>query len=171
MPTRHFFARCLFVFFTAFCAVAANAAEPIATVSLQAKLFNAKSGTFSTDILAAGAAELFNVVARDDPSSASFVIVSVALADSKLVPSDSRVRLVAREPVARSATSGKSAPARTLLDQTAKLGAISKGGVTHLGFWLPDTGCRPVQLKATLTVARQPIIISADSVIPFVCGE
>ena len=171
MPTIRLFSRYFSALLIALATHVALAAEPVANITLQAKLFNGKSGTFSTDVLASGAAELVNVVARDDPSNATFVIVAVTLADGKVVLSDSRVRLVAHELGTRIAGTRKPSPSRTLLDKTVQLGSVSKGGVTHLGFWLPDTGCRPVQLKATLTVARQPISISAESLIPFACGE
>ncbi len=146
-------------------AASAINADPIAKISLQAKLFNAKSGTLSADVLAPGAPELFNVVARDDPSTSSLVLVAVALADGKVLPSDARVRLVARERASRGAR------ARTVVDKTIPLGAVSQGGTTHMVFWLPDVGCRAVDLKATLTVARQRISLAANSVIPFACNE
>ncbi len=171
MPTIRLLSRYFFALLIAVTAHAALAAYPVAKIALQAKLFNGTSGTFSTDVLLPGAAELVNVVARDDPSNSTFVIVAVTLADGKVVPSDSRVRLVARELATRTVGTRKPSPARTVIDKTVQLGSVTKGGVTHLGFWLSDTGCRPVQLKATLTVARQPISISTDALIPFVCAE
>lgn len=152
------------------CAGPATAAATDATakLSIQARLFQAKSGTLSADVLAPGAPDLVNVVARDDPSTSTLVLVAVALADGSALPSDSRVRLVARERVSRSAGDPHT---RTVLDKAVTLGTVSKGGMTHIPFWLPDVGCRSVDLKATLSVARQPVSLSASAVIPFVCSE
>ncbi|MBK9440981.1 MAG: hypothetical protein IPN53_06520 [Comamonadaceae bacterium] len=143
---------------------AAALAAP-ARLSLQAKLFFSKSASLSADVLAPGGPELLNVVALDDPSTATLVLVAVALPRGLSLPSDSRVRLVALE-----SAKGR-APAKRLLDSTIPLGVVGTGGITHLGFWLPATGCRQVQLRATLTVARQAGAQSAQSLIPFACGE
>ncbi len=134
-------------------------------LSLQAKLFFSKSASFSPDVLTPGGPELVNVVARDDPSSATLVVVAVSLPRGLSLPADSRVRLVAL-----AAGKGRM-PAKRLVDSTVPLGVVSTGGVTHIGFWLPATGCQPVQLRATLTVARQGGTVLAQSLIPFACGE
>lgn len=155
----------LVVAFAALTQTSLAAADAVATLSIQAKLFQSKSGTFTADVLAAGAPELVNVVARDDPSTSSLVVVAVALADGKVLPADSSVRLVARE---RASHGGR---ARTVVDKTVPLGSVSKGGTAHLGFWLSDVGCRAVELKVTMTVARQPVSLSAASIIPFICNE
>ena len=136
-------------------------------LSLQAKLFFSKSASFSADVLAPNGPELVNVVARDDPSGATLVLVAVALPGGLSLPADSHVRLVAL-----AAGKGRT-PATRLLDSTVRLGVVGTGGTTHLGFWLPATGCRPVQLRATLTAARQSGAgsVSIQSLIPFACGE
>lgn len=145
-------------------------APPAATLSLQARLFQARSGSLSADVLAPNAPELVNVVARDDPATSGVVTVAIRLADGQVLPSDSRVRLVAREAAAKSPPRR----GRLLLDKTVKLGAVSKGGNTHIAFWLSDIGCRAVELTATLGVvpaARLPTIAPVKSTIPFVCSE
>jgi hypothetical protein len=134
-------------------------------LSMQAKLFFSASASFSPDVLAPAGPDLVNVVARDDPSGSTLVVVVVALPRGLSLPADSRVRLVAL-------ASGKGrTPAKRLVDSTVPLGVVGTGGVTHIGFWVPGTGCQPVQLRATLTVARQGGAVSAQSLVPFTCGE
>ena len=141
------------------------AASPDATLTVQAKLFQHDSGTFSKDVLLPGGPPLGNVVAGEGASTSTFVTVLVALAPSVVLPSDSRVRLLVR------AGKYRGLAATVLLDRTEPLGAVDRGGRIHIGFWLPKTGCRPLQLNATLTVARQPITLSTKAEIPFTCGE
>ena len=141
------------------------AATPEATLTLQAKLFQHKTGNFSNDVLVADGPPLGNVVTGDNASNATFVTVLVALAPGVVLPSDSRVRLQAR------AAKIRGAAASVLLDRTEALGSVDRGGRTHIGFWLAKTGCRPIQLTATLSVARQPITITTRSDLAFSCGE
>ena len=141
------------------------AADDAAKLTLQAKLFYSTSGSFSTDLLTTGGPELGNVVIRDDPSTSSLVIIAVTLADAQELPFNSRVRLVAREPASKRARS------RLVLDRVVTLAGGRKGGVTHVGFWLPDIGCRPVELQATLSAAQLPKSIVTKATLPFVCNE
>ena len=103
--------------------------------------------------------------AGDDASTSAFVTVLVALAPGVVLPSDSRVRLQVR------AAQYRDLAAITLLDRTEALGSVDRGGNTHIGFWLAKTGCRPLALKATLSVARQPITHATQSELAFRCGE
>ena len=135
------------------------------TLSLQAKLFQHVSGTFSKDVLLPDGPALGNVVAGDDASTSTFVTVLVALAPGVVLPSDSRVRLQVR------AAKNRGLAASVLLDRTEALGSVDRCGRMHIGFWLPKTGCRPLALKATLSVARQPITRSTQSELAFRCGE
>jgi hypothetical protein len=141
----------------------ALAAETVATLDIQAKLYRHKLGNFSSDVLAAGGPELGNVVAGDEASNATLVLVVVELAEKKAISSRSSVRLVARESQARGA--------RVLLDRSQQLGTVDRGGRTHIAFWLPGTGCRPIALSATLTVNGEPAKISKNAELPFVCNE
>lgn len=141
------------------------AADDAAKLSVQAKLFYSKSGSFSADMLAPGGPELGNVVIRDDPSTSSLVIVAITLNDAQELPFNSRVRLIAREPASKRARS------RVVLDRVVTLAGGRKGGVTHVGFWLPDIGCRPVELQATLSAAQLPKAIATKATLPFVCNE
>lgn len=141
------------------------AAEPAVRLELQARLFHSTSATFSNDVLAGEAPALFNVVARDDPSTASLVTVAVRLGPGVALRSDAMLRLTARNVAAGGAA------ARTLVDRALPVGAVASGGVTHVGFWLQGTGCRPVQLQATLAIPGQSPPLKAAATIPFACGE
>lgn len=141
------------------------AASPDATLTIQAKLFQHDSGTFSKDVLLPGGPPLGNVVAGEGASNSTFVTVLVALPQGVVLPSDSRVRLVVR------AGKYRTLATTVLLDRTEPLGAVARGGRIHIGFWLPKTGCRPLQLNASLSVARQAITLSKTAEIPFTCGE
>ncbi len=149
----------------AFAAGPSVAAEPAVRLELQARLFHSASATFSNDVLAGDAPALVNVVARDDPSTASLVTVAVRLAPGVSLRSDAMLRLTARSAAARGTA------ARTLIDRALPVGAVASGGVTHVGFWLQGTGCRPVQLQATLAIPGQSPPLKAVASIPFACGE
>jgi hypothetical protein len=141
------------------------AAEPAVRLELQARLFHSTSATFSNDVLAGDAPALINTVARDDPSTASLVTVAVRLAPDMALRSDAMLRFTARS----AAASGTAA--HTFVDRTLPVGAVASGGVTHVGFWLQGTGCRPVQLQATLAIPGQSPPLRAAATIPFACGE
>jgi len=143
----------------------AFAAEPAVRLTLQARLFHSTSATFSNDVLAGDAPALFNIVARDDPSTASLVTVAVTLAPGVALRSDAMLRLTARSAVARGGG------VRVLVDRTLPVGAVASGGVTHVGFWLQGTGCQPVQLEATLAIPGQATPLKAAATIPFACSE
>ncbi len=133
-------------------------------LTLQAKLFHSRSGNFSGDVLQAGGPPLVNIVAAADPSTASLVTVALTLPARAVLRSDARVRLLAREQLANGNV-------RTLADRTLSVGAVARGSVAHFGFWLQGTGCRPVQLKATLMLPGQTATPGTTATLPFACGE
>lgn len=145
-------------------ATAAPVPEPVLRLGIEARLFYSASGKFSADVLARGGPELFNVVAGKDASTASLVTVIVSLANDVGLPSDARLRLTARE-------RPRGGGGRILTDRSVAVGAVDQGGVMHLGFWLQGTGCRPVQLLASLTVPRRAGPVTATATIPFACAE
>lgn len=136
-----------------------------AQLQLQARLFHSASGGFSADVLAPGGPDLVNVVASDDPSSATLVVVVVTLASGTLLPADTPVRLVVRDQPARGGGQ------RLVLDRRQPLGLQPRGGTVHLAFWLQGTGCRPLQLQARMAVAGDAVPLSASAALPFACGE
>jgi hypothetical protein len=147
--------------------VTAQAEDQSASVhlDLEARLFHKGSGTFSDDVLKPGGPDLVNVVAGKDPSTSTLVTAVVSSPADVVLPSTARVRLTAVE---RTERRGRT---RTLLDRTVAVGSVAKGGVTHLGFWLDGTGCRPIELRASITVPGRAGPISATTSIPFACGE
>lgn len=128
-------------------------------------LFYAGSGTLSPDILVSGGPELGNVVAGDNPSTSTLVIADISLAPDQVLSSDSRVEIVAQKST-NSYTHG-----RVLLEKSVALGAVARGGKTHIGFWLEDTGCAPVELRATLRGNERLPLASTTATISFTCNE
>jgi len=133
-------------------------------VQLQARLFYSATGTFSRDVLAPGGPELVNVIASEDPSSATLVVVAVKLAPGKVIRSDTPLRLTVRE----QAPHGRAQ--RVMLDRSLSIGALPRGGTAHMAFLVQGTGCRPLSLQAKLAVSgAAPLSMTAQ--VPFACGE
>ena len=137
-------------------------AEPI-QLQLQARLFHGDSGTFSADVLTIGGPELVNVIVSADPSVATLVLIVVHLAPNTVLPSDARVRLIAREKLGKGE--------RLLQDSSLPVGPVARGGRQYVGFWLQGTGCRELRLEARLTVPGQATPMRASATLPFVCQE
>lgn len=154
---------------TGACALAAapapGAPGPAVQLQLQARLFHSGSGSFSADVLAPGGPELVNVVASQDPSTATLVVVAVKLAPDTVLRSETPLRLTVREQVPRGGAQ------RVMLDRSLGVGALARGGTAHLAFWLQGTGCRPLHLQARLADAGSGAAASATATVPFACGE
>ncbi len=120
-----------------------------------------------------GPIALNNVITGDNASTSTLVKVKLALADVKRLPQQVTVRLVATERGKRGA--------RVVLDQSSRVGPFSADGVSYVGFWLANTGCASISLRATVTVAKQTAAhaqaarsapsAAMTSVIPFSCNE
>ncbi|HET7795656.1 MAG TPA: hypothetical protein VFL64_19880 [Rhizobacter sp.] len=149
------------------CAVTPEPGAPRAAVELQlqARLFHSASGSFSADVLAPGAPELFNVVASQDPSTATLVLVAVKLAPDTVLRSDTPLRLTVRE----LAPQGQGQ--RLMLDRSQRVGALPRGGTAHLAFWLQGTGCRALRLQVKMAIAGQAAPLAATATVPFACSE
>lgn len=137
---------------------------------IQAKAFNSKTGTFSEDLLAAGAPELGNMPSGEMASVSTFVIVKVEFGKGSPIPQNAKIRLVATEnnslPFAeKKAKQGK----RIILDTSNKLGPVDQNGATYVGFWLHTTDCRTIALSATLTGLAKTSTMS--EILPFTCYE
>ena len=144
---------------------AADNSGSLPRLALEARLYYSGSGTLSADALKPGGPELVNVVAGQDPSNASLLTVVISLPDDSVLRSPTRLRVVARErPEAHQR-------ARTLADSTVTVPPVAKAGVTHVGFWLEGTGCRAIEVKATLTEAGRRAPVTASTSIPFSCAE
>jgi hypothetical protein len=160
VPARRFAAALLML---ATLAAAADAPTFPQVAKVSAFLLNSRTGQLSGDVI--GRDDLGNVPAGPLASVSTLVVVRIAFGpDGALPPPAARLRLVATVPGPRG---GKGA--RVLLDQAARLGPVAQDGTTHVGFWLPDTGCRPVTLRATLTGAARPAAARAE--LGFACYE
>lgn len=150
--------------------ITAFADQSVSLTGFQVLLFNSKTGLFSEDILKKGGPELGNVPIGEFASISTLVIVKVKIAKDAPIPQDLRVRLVAIEsgslPFAAKSTKR---PDRVILDQKARLGPVNEQGLSHVGFWLADTGCRSITLKASLIGI--PVSQSISEVLPFTCYE
>jgi len=157
--------------FTAWLTICGYAQAPSALKldRLQAFLFNTKTGEFSADILHAPRPELGNVPVGPLASNATFVSVKVFVGDAPR-PKTLRIRLTATEAgTAKFAEKQAAQKSRVLLDRSAPLGTVNAEGFTYAGFWISDTGCREIHLKAQIT-GGTPIPPISD-VLPFTCYE
>jgi hypothetical protein len=134
-------------------------------LQLQARLFHSATGSFSADVLAPGGPELVNVVASQDPSTATLVVVAVTLAPGAVLSSDTLLRLTVREQAPHGGGS------RVMLDRNQRVGALPRGGTAHLAFWLQGTGCRPLRLQVRMVPTVSAAPLSAAATVPFACGE
>lgn len=136
----------------------------------QAFLFNSQTGALSGDMLAKGAPEMGNVPSGEFASVATLVVVKIEFGKEAAIPEKAQVRLVATEsgsmPFAVNRTNTGD---RVILNKTSGLGPISPEGATYVGFWLADTGCRTISLKASLIGVKDAA--SLTGVLPFACYE
>ncbi len=147
------------------------ASQPAARLAgFQAYLFNSKTGQLSQDMLAKGAPELGNVPIGEFASVATLVVVRVELGAQAPVPQKAQIHLVALESGSMpfAAKDGKTHD-RTILDRTSNLGPVNDKGASYVGFWLDNTGCHTITLKAFLVGVRD--VAPLTGVLPFTCYE
>ena len=100
----------------------------------------------------------------------ALVVVRVALGAEAPVPDKMQIRLTAAE-TGSTPFAGKDGKARErmLLDKTSTLGPVNENGTSYIGFWLDNTGCRTITLRASIvgTADAPPI----TRVLPFTCYE
>ena len=130
---------------------------------IRAQLFYDDRGTFSRNILSEPGSphfNLFNVIigggSAEGGSHSTLVVVEVTGEPGAFE-------------VGRSVELTATVGGRVTLRQAVDLGPLSDRGRRFIGFWLYDTGCRPVSLSARVLGQRQPSTIRAE--IPFICGE
>jgi len=132
--------------------------------AIHAHLFRNKSGTWSEDVLDPKYGGSWNTIAGPNSANATLVVVEVSgpprgTYTGYFGPETKyMVRLVARE--------GEN---RLLLDQTQVIPVLDDRGRVLLAFLLHQSGCRPVQLAASIVGKRaaKPVIQSLN----FACGE
>ena len=135
---------------------------------LHAYLFYNKTGQLSKDILAKDGPALGNTVTD---STSTFVVVEVKPQNGQSMPSNTQIRLMATEggnSAMVSDTKRPPHPNKIILDKVSRIGPSSDTGVTHVGFWLADTGCASVTLKASIVGAKTA---PQTAVLGFACYE
>lgn len=142
MMRRSKFATLLVAITTATAPMTAKAAETARIAGFQAFLFNSGTGAFSPDVIKNQIA-LGNIVASEYDSVSTFVVVDIDSGSDAPLPDTARLRLTATEAGEKGA--------HVVLDSTQQPKTTGNPGVTHIGFWLADTGCAVVALRATLT--------------------
>ena len=150
--------------------ITAYADQAVSLTGFQALLFNSKTGVFSDDMLIKSGSELGNAPIGELASVSTLIIVKVKFAKHAPISQSLRVRLIAIETGSMPfASKSKKWRDRVILDQKAILGSVNDEGFTHVGFWLANTGCRSITLKASLIGISTPQSISG--VLPFACYE
>jgi hypothetical protein len=105
-----------------------------------AYLLNSHTGQLSGDMIGHDE-KLGNVPAGPFSSVSTLVVVHVALDPKGMMRGQVRLAVTAHR---------RGAARRVLLDRVSRLGPVAEDGMTHVGFWLDDTGCESLTLKATL---------------------
>jgi hypothetical protein len=147
--------------------LAAQTAPQVA--GFQAYLFNSKTGQMSKDVLTKGAPQLGNVPIGGFASVSTLVVVRVEFGAQASVPEKMQIRLVALESGSKPfAPKDGKARDRTILDKTVSLGPVNDKGASYVGFWLENTGCHTITLKATVAGGGSAPLTAT---LPFTCYE
>lgn len=154
-----------------FCSVCITQAQvPAKITEIQARAFESRTGTFSANLLGAGAPELGNMPTGRNASVSTFVIVKVEFGKDSPIPTTAKLRLVATESGSASFSSNpKKQSKKVILDSTSPIGPADADGTTYVGFWLKRTDCRTIFLSATLIGTAGTA--SKTEVLPFTCYE
>ena len=140
------------------CSSASASAQAIALSEIEARLFLAHSGGWSEPLTEGQG--LWNTVIGEggavEPSTSTLVKVAV------VGPPNSFDRNAS---VFLAVTSLKSKA--TVLRSRQHLGVFSQSGRQYVAFWLPNTGCEPLRLSASISGSSQKVART----IPFACGE
>lgn len=150
--------------------VPAPSQSALRLAGFQAYLFNSKTGQLSQDMLAKGAPELGNVPIGEFASVSTLIVVRVELGAQAPVPQKAQIRLVALESGSMpfAAKDGKTRD-RTILDRISNLGPVNDQGASYVGFWLDNTRCHTITLKAFVVGVRDAAPLTG--VLPFTCHE
>jgi hypothetical protein len=149
--------------------IPASAQNAPRIAGFQVNLFNSKTGSFSEDMLAKDAPEMGNVPSGEF-ASVSVVVVKVDLGKDAPIPQKMLVRLLATESGAMPFAAKSTKPVKNIiLNSASNLGPVNSDGGTFVGFWLPNTGCQTIVLKATLVGAKPENSMTVT--LPFACYE
>jgi hypothetical protein len=132
------------------------APPPFRITALKAMLFYGQTGTFSTDLFGPSAPTLQNVSTGEGQAIATLVVVEISGRPDSYAP--------ARK-VALTATAG----GRALLSRSVGIGRPDDDGKFHTAFWLYDTACVPVVIRARITGQTEDSPV--QKTLNFRCGD
>lgn len=136
----------------------------------EAHLFNSKTGLLSANMLAKQAPQFGNVPAGELASVSALIVVKVEFGKESAIPPDARARLIATEGgVMPFAEKSKKESQRVILDSTVRLGPVNADGSTYVGFWLANTGCKTISIRASLLGMKAKPTLT--EILPFTCYE
>lgn len=148
-----------------------NKASPFKIVAVKAMLFYEDKGTFSEDVADDDNGQpyyppkLWNTPIHYENRSSS-VLVTVEVAGESEAQPERKLELVARYVPLGKGT--REIVVRKVISISIPTKLNEKDSF-HAGFWLYDTGCDPVRLRARIIGARETSIVKR--VIKFDCGE
>jgi hypothetical protein len=131
-------------------------APPFRITALKAMLFYGQTGKFSPDLFGSSAPTLQNVRTGEGQATATLVVIEITGRPDTYAPT---------RKIAFTATAG----GRTLLTKTLELGRPGEDGKFHTAFWLYDTGCTPIMLKARIVGQTEESTV--QKTINFRCGD
>jgi len=129
---------------------------PFRIGSVRAMLFYGQTGTFSPDLFGPSAPTLQNVSTGEGQAIATLVVVEITGRPDSYAP--------ARK-IALMATAGN----RSLLTKSLALGRAGDDGKFYAAFWLYDTSCTPVVLKARILGQLEDSAL--QKTLNFRCGD
>ena len=132
------------------------APPPFRIAAVKAMLFYGQTGTFSADLFGPSAPTLQNVSTGEGQAIATLVVVEIAGRPDAYAP--------ARR-VALTAIAGGLA----LLSRSLGIGRPADDGRFHTAFWLYDTGCAPIVIRAR--IIGQAEDSSVQKTLNFRCGD
>lgn len=147
----------------------ASSQAPIDLTTLHAYLFYSTTGQISKDILAEGGPSLGNVITGPLASTSTLVVVEVKVPPHETIPDKAQVHLIATESASKPfAPKDTKTRDRAIADKLATIGPMNDKGISYVGFWLDNTGCNSISLKASIPGTKAA---PATGVLPFTCYE
>ena len=132
------------------------APPPFGIAALKAMLFYGQTGTFSADLFGPSAPALQNVSTGEGQAIATLVVVEISGRPDTYAP--------ARKVALTAAAGG-----RALLNRTLAIGRPGDDGKFHAAFWIYDTACAPVMIRARITGQAEDS--SVQKTLNFRCGD
>ena len=129
---------------------------PFQIAALKAMLFYGQTGTFSADLFGPSAPTLQNVGTGVGQAIATLVVVEISGRPDSYAP-------------ARKVALAATASGRILLSRSLGIGRPDDNGKFHIGFWLYDTTCGPVVIRARITGQAEDSLM--QKTLSFRCGD